>query len=602
MYFSNYLTFLSGLLGCFQLSNALPTFLQSRSLASTLETRNLPVWTYYVDVDANGHQEKFNDYSSKGYRMISLQAYGGSSATRYAAVWVQRSGPSYWAIHNANAQEYQAWFDKYSQQGYVSTIVTVTGAAGSEVYAGVMEQINVGPWYQKCGLSANDFQNANKAAFANRQILRYFDEFGTPNDRLYCGVWHTDPGVDKSTLYTGMSASEYQTVFNSETTKPYWRPTVLSVSDDITYAALFTDTSVGTSWWARHGLTASDLQTEVNNQQSQGRYIINIAAGGSGSNTRFAALWAGQDVPSSRTWKTDGGAPTGFKDNTGAANKAETLLKSFMQSAGVRQAQLSIGKKGNIMLNKAYTWSEPERTTTGVDDRFLLASLSKAFVEAAIQSLFDTKKLTNTTKVYPLLGYKCTTGDSRRCDIIVQQFLDHYSGYTNDALGFDPTYHMREIALKQNGGKHPATMKEVIDYVFPYPLANNPGATYNYLNYGYLVLAFLVEHVTGKSYFDYLHEKILKPEDLNVNWYPTDPAAHTSDHVVQESMFTGLSAREPLNPNNVADIYGGDDMYKDSSLGSCAMTSSASSLVKFINKHGKHSRYLFSSLTRFRFY
>src|SRR4029077_12906866 len=109
-------------------------------------------------------------------------------------------------------------FDKYSQQGYVSTIITVTGAAGSEVYAGVMELINAGSWYQSCGMSVSDFQNANNNAFANRQILGYFDEYGTPNDRLYCGVWHTDRGVDKSTLYTALSASEYQTVFNSETT------------------------------------------------------------------------------------------------------------------------------------------------------------------------------------------------------------------------------------------------------------------------------------------------------------------------------------------------------------------------------------------------
>jgi Beta-lactamase/Bacterial tandem repeat domain 1 len=515
MHLSNYLLiFLFGLLGFSQLSNALPAFLESSSLVSTLESRGLPVWAYYVAVDASGHQAKFNYYSSNGYRMISLQAYGGSSATQYAAVWVQRSGPSWWAIHNANAQQYQAWFDKYSQQGYVSTIITVTGAAGSEVYAGVMELINAGSWYQSCGISVSDFQNANNDAFANRQILGYFDEYGTPNDRLYCGVWHTDPGVDKSTLYTALSASEYQTVFNSETTKPYWRPTVLSVSDDITYAAVFTDTSVGTSWYARHGLTASDLQTEANSQQSQGRYIINIAAGGAGSNARYAALWASQDVPSSRTWRTDGGAPVGFNDNTGAANEAETLLQSFMQSAGVRQAQLSIGKNGNIMLNKAYTWSEPERTTTGVDDRFLLASLSKAFVEAVIQSLFDQNQLSSTTTVYPLLGYQCTTGDSRRCDITVQQFLDHYSGYTNAALGFDPTYYMREIALKQNNGQNPATMKEVIDYVFPYPLANNPGATYSYLNYGYLVLAYLVEYVTGQSYFDYLQQTILNPEGL----------------------------------------------------------------------------------------
>ena len=571
-----------------QPSTALPGPLPSNAETS-IQKRALPVWDYYVDVDANGHQTKFNYYSSNGYRMISLNAYGGSTATRYSAVWVQRSGPGWWAIHNANAQQYQSWFNQYSQQGYVSTIVTVTGNPGSEVYAGVMEKISPGPWFQKCGMSATDFQNANNGAFANRQLLKSFDEYGSASNRAYCAVWITDPGVDKSTLYTGLSAAAYQTTFNSETTKPYWRPTVLSVSDDITYAALFTDTSVGTSWWARHGLTASDLQTEVNNQKNAGRYMINLAAGGSGANTRFAALWAAQDVPSSRTWRVNGGAATGFKDNTGATSKADSLIKTFMQAAGVRQVQLSIGRAGNVLLNRAYTWSEPERSTTGTDDRFLLASLSKAFVEAVVQSLFNSNKLTPSTTVFPLLGYKCTTGDSRRCTITVQQLLDHTSGYDNGALGFDPTYYMREIALKQSNGQHPATKKEVIDYVFPYPLATNPGSTYSYLNFGYLILSYLVEQVTGQPYFNYLQQSILNPEGLNVNWWPADPAAHASDPVIQESMNTGLSAREPLNPNNVADIYGGDDMFKDSALGSCAITASAPSLVKFSSKHGKNS-------------
>jgi CubicO group peptidase (beta-lactamase class C family) len=558
---------------------------------SDIQKRGLPVWDYYVDVDTNGHQTKFNFYSSNGYRMVSLNAYGGSAATRYAAVWVQRSGPGYFAIHNANAQQYQAWFNQYSAQGYVSTIVTATGNPGSEVYAGVMEKISPGPWFQRCGISATDFQNANNGAFANRQLLKSFDEYGSASNRVYCGVWITDPGVDKSTLYTGLSAAAYQTVFNSETNKPYWRPTVLSVSDDITYAALFTDTSVGTSWYARHGLAAADLATEVANEKNAGRYIVNLAAGGSGANARFAALWAAQDVPSARTWRVNGGAATGFNNNAAATTKADSLIQTFMQAAGVRQVQLSVGRAGNLLLNRAYTWSEPERSTTGTDDRFLMASLSKAFVEAAVQTLFNNNKLTPSTAVFPLLGYKCTTGDTRRCAITVQQLLDHTSGYENGALGFDPTYFMREIALKQSNGQHPATKKEVIDYVFPYPLATNPGATYSYLNFGYLVLSYLVEQVTGQPYFTYLQQSILTPEALNVNWWPADPAAHASDPVIQESMFTGLSAREPLNPNNVADIYGGDDMFKDSAQGSCAITASAPALVKFISKHGETPRY-----------
>jgi CubicO group peptidase (beta-lactamase class C family) len=324
--------------------------------------------------------------------------------------------------------------------------------------------------------------------------------------------------------------------------------------------------------------------------------LISLAAGGSGADARHAALFAAQDVPSSRTWRTDG-TVTGFKNNAAASTAAETLVQSFMQTSGVRQVQLSIGKTGNVLMDKSFTWSEPERPSTSSTDRFLLASVSKAFDSAAIQSLYNSGQLAPTTKVWPSLGYACSTGDARRCTITIQQLLDHTSGYDNAALGFDPTYFMRQIAIAQSNGAHPATMPEIAAYVFPYNLATNPGVTYSYCNFNYLLLADVVEKVTGKPYFTYLQSTILTPEVLNVQLWATSPSAHTSDKVIQESLYTGPSALQPTSPFNVADIYGGDGMYKESAVGPAALASSASSLVKFISKHGTYLPFLMTQIS-----
>ena len=544
----------------------------------------LPVSQYYVSVDAATHQTKFNQLSGQGYRIISLNVHGPSSSPRYTAVWVQRSGPAWVGIHGASASAYQTWFDQYSGQGYVSTVVTATGATGSAVYAGVMERISTPSWTQRCGLSATEFQNQNAGALSQKLILKYFDEFGTSSDRRYCGVWHTSTGVDKSSLFTGLSAATYQTTFNSETTKPYWRPSLLSVSEDLSYSAVFTDTSVG-SWQAKHGLTAPQLATEVTTQASLNRYLINLAAGGSGDTARYAALFAAQDIPSARTWRV-AGTVTGFKNNANSNTQVENAVKSFMQSNGVRQVQISVGKNGNVLLDKAYTWSEPERQSVAVTDRFLLASLSKAFDSATIQKLYTAGSLSPTTKAYPLLGYSCGSGDARRCQITVQQLLDHKSGYDYNVLGGDPTYNMRQIAIAKSGGAHPATIAEIVSYVFPYNLATNPGSTYFYNNYNYLLLSAIVEKVTNQPYFTYLKNQILTPESLNVAVWETSAAAHTSDKVIQESRYTGLSALQPTLGTAVAAVYGGDGMYKESAAGPASLSASASSLTKFIYRHG----------------
>ena len=188
-------TFLGWLLATIQ---AAPTAssLRDRSLAE----RNIPVWQFYYDVTSAQHQTNFNKWSAAGYRIISLSAYGQPPNHRYAAVWVQRSGPSYWAIHEASSSTYQSWFDTHSKAGYVSTIITVTGLASAPIFAGVMEQNGVTNWYQKCGMSNNQYVTELNNAQSNRYILKSFTEYGSSSNRLYCGIWYSNDQWDNIRL------------------------------------------------------------------------------------------------------------------------------------------------------------------------------------------------------------------------------------------------------------------------------------------------------------------------------------------------------------------------------------------------------------------
>jgi hypothetical protein len=149
------------------------------------------------------------------------------------------------------------------------------------------------------------------------------------------------------------SYSAYQTTFNAETTKPFWRPSYLSVSKDHEISSTFVDTNVGT-WVARHGMTGHDLDSEYATQKAAGRYIIHLQGGGTGSKANFAALWATQDIPTPQTWRVTGSV-TGFQNNAAASSQADALMQAFMVANGIRQAQFAIGKNGNILLQKGYS-------------------------------------------------------------------------------------------------------------------------------------------------------------------------------------------------------------------------------------------------------
>jgi|SRR5215813_7749533 len=95
------------------------------------------------------------------------------------------------------------------------------------------------------------------------------------------------------------------------------------------------------------------------------------------------------------------------------------------------------------------------------------------FLEAAVQALYDGKKLSPTTMVYPLLGF-AHPADLRSDTITIQQLLDHMGGYDDRAVsdggsGFDPTYEMRKIALDQSLS-HPATKLDIARYMYARPL------------------------------------------------------------------------------------------------------------------------------------
>jgi len=274
---------------------AAPTDQVSLAAISTV-----PAWQFYSRVTSAQHQTNFNKWSTAGYRMISLSVYGQPPNHRYAAVWVQRSGPSYFAIHEASGSAYQSFFDLHAKDGYVSTIVTVTGPPSAPIFAGVMERNGVTNWYQLCGLTNSQYTTALTNAAANRYILKSFAEYGSPSDRRYCGVWYYNDPWDKYTTFVDESYTEYQNTFNSETKKPFWRPSYLSVSEDHKISSTFVDTNVGT-WVARHGMTPTDLASEYETQKAAGRYIIHLQGGGTGSNTHFAALWATEDIPTRRT-------------------------------------------------------------------------------------------------------------------------------------------------------------------------------------------------------------------------------------------------------------------------------------------------------------
>jgi CubicO group peptidase (beta-lactamase class C family) len=546
----------------------------------------------YHGVTGAQHQTNFNSLSAQGFRMISLSVYGDPGDARYAAVWVQRQGATWVAVHGVDSAGYQSFFNNWTAKGYIPVLVSATGTSSDAIFAAVFEQGIAGDWLARHGMTsgpeahAGTLQNLDKIARDQKLILRSVAIYGTATDRRYAAVWHANPAFVKWHVHPSDTGASYQTIFNAETQLPGYRlvgyrPAYVALSGDQIYCSVFKDDVVG-AWVARHGMTSAEYQAEFDKQNAAGFYPICVQGGGAGGDTRYAAIFAKQDIPLSREWAVTGTAVP-------ALAGFDHAMRTFMQANGVRAAQLAIAKNGVTKFSRAYTWAEAGYRTTQPSDRFLLASCSKMFLEAAVQALYDAKKLTPDRKVYPLLGFS-HPADPRSDTITIQQLLDHMGGYNDDppakgGSGYDPTYSMRQIALDLNLG-HPATKLDVARYMYGRMLDLDPGTVYHYSNFGYLLAGAVVEHVADMKYFDYVKATLLQPAGIaEVEVIPTLASQRTNNEAIAEDEGLGLSPLDLASQLLVPYVYGGDGEINEVGDPNDGTGASAHALTQFIHLH-----------------
>ena len=528
------------------------------------------------------HQEVVDRLSVQGFRMIALSVYGSSSDARYNAVWVQRPGGSWLAFHGVRDADYQGRFNQAVASGRAPVLVSATGAGSSASFAAVFEAGIPGPWMARHGLDRAGFEAANNQAMLGGMALRSMTVYGAAASPRYAAVWHARRAGVLLHLRALETSADYQAVFDAEASLPFFRLRCVSVTEDHRLAAVFSNDNVG-RWVARHGLTATAYQREFDSNVANGLVPICIDAGGVGSGARFAAIFAERDIPSAREWSATGRMPT-------ALAATEALVESFMKQNSIRSAQLSIARNLTVRFERAYTWSELGTRRTGVRDRMLLASNSKIFVTAAVQSLYDRvtlqgrRALAPTRRVYPLLGFSGPM-DARSDQITIQNLMDHRGGYTNTPS--DATYDMRQIARDLSLSRPPTPIEIARRIYTTRNLTNPPGSTYSYSNFGYLVGMAVVERVSGLSFLTFVRQRLLAPLGItDVAPCPTaGPAGRPADHVQPEDDGLGLTTLRPADDTTVPAVYGGDGMAKESALGSCGLAASATALVRLIGRH-----------------
>ena len=160
-----------------------------------------------------------------------------------------------------------------------------------------------------------------------------------------------------------------------------------------------------------------------------------------------------------------------------------------------------VAQGSDIIMNKAFGMADYENNIPNTTQTsFEIASSTKQFTAASILMLQEKKLLSvqdSLSKYIP----DYPSGD----EIKIYNLLNHTSGI-HDYV---------ETAESIESGKQTATLEELIELFKNKPLDFDTGTEFEYSNSNYILLGYIIEKVSKKSYKDYIKENIIKPLNLN---------------------------------------------------------------------------------------
>ena len=179
--------------------------------------------------------------------------------------------------------------------------------------------------------------------------------------------------------------------------------------------------------------------------------------------------------------------------------QAERTFTELGKNMGLNGTVL-YAEGGRVLYRNAFGWRRlnQRKEPIQIDDQFQLASVSKMFTAEAVMLLHAQGKLDYDdplTKYIPEFPYE---------GITIRHLLNHRSGLSRYETLADEHWPDRGI---------PMTNEDVIDQFCKYKPEpyNKPDATFHYTNVNYVLLASVVERITGQHFEDFMKKQVFEP-------------------------------------------------------------------------------------------
>ncbi len=246
------------------------------------------------------------------------------------------------------------------------------------------------------------------------------------------------------------------------------------------------------------------------------------------------------------------GVPSVPPSSIEASLKLDSLFQVLSAKRGFN-GNVLISQNGEIVYENSFGYADLKaKTPLTMESSFQIASLTKQFTAMAVMMLYDEGKLNfqdTVQRFFPKFPYK---------NITIHQLLTHRSGL--------PEY-MNFARLYWKDRKRWMDNQDVMDMLVRYHPGRVflPDRNYKYNNTGYVVLACIVEKVSGVPFSTFVEERIFKELGMTHTFFVTSSPGSTAQFTTKGHTKTKRKAEEDYLSGVVGDkgIYSTvEDMFK----------------------------------------
>jgi serine beta-lactamase-like protein LACTB len=247
------------------------------------------------------------------------------------------------------------------------------------------------------------------------------------------------------------------------------------------------------------------------------------------------------------------------QDMTSAVAQARQIARAGLLEQNLPGLSVAVGVGGRLVWAEGFGWADIEnKVPVAPDTRFRIGTASTALTSAAVGLLLEQQRQALDERIQTYVP----EFPDKQWPVTLRQVMAHLGGVRNDGGDEGPL-------LAQRCERPVEGVQRVADY----PLLFEPGTSFRYSSYGWLVVSAAVDAAADEPFLSFMRRQVFEPLGM--------------DDTMPESSTDSVAGRAtPYFPRFAADTrYGPDPMRPiDYSCyaGASVFLSTSSDLVRFI--------------------